>query len=110
MKIVIVPASHSELGNTGKKTVLWLEEVAAPIMCSSTPARVLCWLHLKADNHPSIHRATCRTHKRMNDQKCGRSSIAKISSKDSNVLPMPASDRFKETLRKPVVQDCAITS
>ena len=30
MKILIVLTSHSELGNTGKKTGLWIEEFAAP--------------------------------------------------------------------------------
>ena len=30
MKILMVLTSHSELGNTGKKTGLWLEEFAAP--------------------------------------------------------------------------------
>lgn len=30
MKIVMVLTSHSELGNTGKKTGFWLEEFAAP--------------------------------------------------------------------------------
>ncbi len=30
MKILIVLTSHSELGNTGKKTGFWLEELAAP--------------------------------------------------------------------------------
>lgn len=30
MKIVMVLTSHSELGNTGKKTGFWIEEFAAP--------------------------------------------------------------------------------
>jgi putative intracellular protease/amidase len=30
MKILIVLTSHSELGNTGKKTGFWIEELAAP--------------------------------------------------------------------------------
>src|SRR5450631_2138526 len=30
MKILIVLTSHSELGNTGKKTGFWVEEFAAP--------------------------------------------------------------------------------
>ncbi len=30
MKILIVLTLHSELGNTGKKTGFWLEELAAP--------------------------------------------------------------------------------
>ena len=30
MKILIVLTSHDQLGNTGKKTSLWLEEFAAP--------------------------------------------------------------------------------
>ena len=30
MKILIVLTSHSELGNTGKKTGFWIEEFAAP--------------------------------------------------------------------------------
>ncbi|WP_236059667.1 hypothetical protein [Actinacidiphila acididurans] len=30
MKVLTVPTSHEELGNTGKKTGFWLEELAAP--------------------------------------------------------------------------------
>lgn len=30
MKVLFVPTSHSELGNTGKKTGFWVEEFAAP--------------------------------------------------------------------------------
>ncbi|MEO6914927.1 MAG: type 1 glutamine amidotransferase domain-containing protein, partial [Chitinophagaceae bacterium] len=30
MKILMVLTSHSELGNTGKKTGFWIEEFAAP--------------------------------------------------------------------------------
>lgn len=30
MKILMVLTSHSELGNTGKKTEFWIEEFAAP--------------------------------------------------------------------------------
>src|SRR5215470_17702096 len=30
MKILMVLTSHDELGNTGKKTGFWLEELAAP--------------------------------------------------------------------------------
>jgi len=30
MKILMVLTSHDQLGNTGKKTGFWLEELAAP--------------------------------------------------------------------------------
>ena len=30
MKILVVLTSHDQLGNTGKKTGFWLEELAAP--------------------------------------------------------------------------------
>ena len=30
MKVLMVLTSHSDLGNTGKKTGFWLEEFAAP--------------------------------------------------------------------------------
>ena len=30
MKVLMVLTSHSELGNTGKKTGFWIEEFAAP--------------------------------------------------------------------------------
>ena len=30
MKILMVPTSHDQLGNTGRKTGFWLEEFAAP--------------------------------------------------------------------------------
>ena len=30
MKILMVPTSHDTLGNTGRKTGFWLEELAAP--------------------------------------------------------------------------------
>jgi putative intracellular protease/amidase len=30
MKVLMILTSHSELGNTGRKTGFWLEELAAP--------------------------------------------------------------------------------
>jgi hypothetical protein len=43
MKILVVLASHDQLGDTGRKTGFWLEEFAAPFTCSRTQAsRWLC--------------------------------------------------------------------
>jgi hypothetical protein len=36
MKILMVLTSHDQLGNTGRKTGFWLEEFAAPTLCSGT--------------------------------------------------------------------------
>jgi hypothetical protein len=49
MKILMVLTSHSELGNTGKKTGLWLEEFAAPTSCSVMQVRTSRW-HLPRED------------------------------------------------------------
>ena len=36
MRILMVLTSHDQLGNTGRKTGFWLEEFAAPTLCSGT--------------------------------------------------------------------------
>jgi hypothetical protein len=36
MKILMVLTSHDQLGNTGRKTGIWLEEFAAPYLSSGT--------------------------------------------------------------------------
>jgi len=36
VKILMVLTSHDQLGNTGRKTALWLEEFAAPTLFSGT--------------------------------------------------------------------------
>ena len=38
VKILMVLTSHDVLGNTGRKTGFWLEEFAAPTLCSGTLA------------------------------------------------------------------------
>lgn len=37
MKVPMVLTSHDRLGDTGRKTGSWLEEFAAPTLCSGTP-------------------------------------------------------------------------
>ena len=32
MKVLMVITSHDQLGNTGRKTGFWLEELAAPLL------------------------------------------------------------------------------
>jgi putative intracellular protease/amidase len=54
MKVLMVLTSHSELGNTGKKTGFWLEEFAAPyyvfkdagaeIVLASQPVASRLWI------------------------------------------------------------------
>ena len=39
MKVLMVLTSHDQLGNTGRKTGFWLEEMAAPITMSSRGCR-----------------------------------------------------------------------
>jgi len=51
MKILMVLTSHSELGNTGKKTGFWLEEFAAPYY-------VFLDAGAAEDSRPLIQRAT----------------------------------------------------
>jgi len=60
MKILMVLTSHDQLGNTGRKTGFWLEEFAAPYLCSGTPASILRWPLRKAASPLSIPRAIYR--------------------------------------------------
>ena len=39
MEILMVLTSHDQLGDTGRKTGFWLEELAAPYYAFRTPAR-----------------------------------------------------------------------
>ena len=34
MKVLMVLTSHDQLGDTGRKTGFWLEEMAAPSQCA----------------------------------------------------------------------------
>ena len=51
MKILIVLTSHDQLGNTGKETGFWLEELAAPYYTLLTLALKLRWRRLKVGSH-----------------------------------------------------------
>jgi putative intracellular protease/amidase len=55
MKILMVLTSHSELGNTGKKTGFWLEEFAAPYYVFVDAGVSLTLASPKVGNRPSIH-------------------------------------------------------
>ena len=40
MKILMVITSHDKLGNTGRKTGFWLEELPRRTSCSRTPGNI----------------------------------------------------------------------
>ena len=44
MKVLMVLTSHDQLGNTGRKTGFWLEEMAAPADTGCMPAPDSNWL------------------------------------------------------------------
>ena len=46
-KVLFVLTSHDELGNTGKKTGFWSEELAAPYYALADKELKLFWLLLK---------------------------------------------------------------
>jgi putative intracellular protease/amidase len=44
MKVLMVLTSHDRLGNTGRKTGFWLEEMAAPYyVFKEAGAQITCW-------------------------------------------------------------------
>jgi putative intracellular protease/amidase len=51
MKVLFVLTSHSELGNTGKKTGFWVEEFAAPYYVMADAGAISPLLHPKVGNH-----------------------------------------------------------
>jgi putative intracellular protease/amidase len=57
MKILMVLTSHSELGNTGKKTGLWLEEFAAPYFVFRDEGADIALASPREDSLRSIRRA-----------------------------------------------------
>ena len=58
MKVLMVITSHDQLGNTGRKTGFWLEELAAPITFSRTPASRSRLHPRRVDDRRSTPRAT----------------------------------------------------
>jgi len=62
MKILMVLTSHDQLGNTGRKTGIWLEEFAAPYFVFRD-AGVELTLGSPKGGQPPIQRATCRRSK-----------------------------------------------
>ena len=58
MKILMVLTSHDQLGNTGKKTGLWLEEFAAPYYKFKDAGADVVLASPRVENHPLTRRAT----------------------------------------------------
>ena len=48
MKVLIVLTSHDQLGNTGRKTGFWLEELAAPYYVFKDAGALIPSYHLRA--------------------------------------------------------------
>ena len=49
MKVLMVLTSHDQLGNTGRKTGFWLEELAAPYYVFKDAGAQITSHHLRAD-------------------------------------------------------------
>ena len=64
MKIVMVLTSHDRLGDTGRKTGFWLEELAAPYYAfQDAGAEIVLASRPKADSRHLIQKATNRLSK-----------------------------------------------
>lgn len=61
MKILMVLTSHDQLGNTGRKTGFWLEELAAPYYTFKDAGAEIVLASPKEASRRSIRRATSRT-------------------------------------------------
>jgi len=61
MKILVVLTSHDKLGNTGRKTGFWLEELATPYYVFKDSGAQITLASPKGGRHRSIPRATSRT-------------------------------------------------
>src|SRR5690348_1637405 len=60
MKILMVMTSHDQLGNTGRKTGFWLEELAAPYYVFKDSGADITLASQRAAVHRSTQRATSR--------------------------------------------------
>jgi putative intracellular protease/amidase len=60
MKILMVLTSHDRLGNTGRKTGFWLEELAAPYYTFKDSGAEIVLASPKGGSRRSIRRATSR--------------------------------------------------
>jgi len=60
MKILIVLTSHDQLGNTGVKTGLWYEELAAPYYVFTDAGHEGLAKGGQAANRPQEHETTIR--------------------------------------------------
>ena len=58
MKILMVITSHDQLGNTGRKTGFWLEELAAPYFVFKDSGAEITLASPKGGRPPSTPRAT----------------------------------------------------
>lgn len=56
-KILIVVTSHDQLGNTGKKTGIWIEEFAAPYYYLTSHGADITIASPKGGRHQSIQKA-----------------------------------------------------
>jgi putative intracellular protease/amidase len=61
MKVLMVLTSHDQLGNTGRKTGFWLEELAAPFYVFKDAGAQISLAAPKGGRRHSIPRATSRT-------------------------------------------------
>jgi putative intracellular protease/amidase len=61
MKVLTVLTSHDQLGNTGRKTGFWLEEMAAPYYVFKDAGAQITLASPRAGAHRWIPRATSRT-------------------------------------------------
>src|SRR5690242_3032338 len=60
MKVLMVITSHDQLGNTGRKTGFWLEELAAPYYVFKDSGADITLASQRAAVHRSTQRATSR--------------------------------------------------
>ena len=57
MKVLMVLRSHDQLGNTGRKTGFWLEELAAPYHVFRDAGAEIALASPKGGRRPSGHHA-----------------------------------------------------
>lgn len=63
MKILMVLTSHDQLGNTGRKTGFWLEELAAPYYTFKEAGAEIVLASPKGGQPPLIRKATSQLSK-----------------------------------------------
>ena len=93
MKVLIVLTSHDQLGDTGKKTGFWLEELAAPYYALKDAGAVVEIVSLKAGEFQGFDHLT------PGDKVTADKAVAAVDASTYSALLLPGGELFSNIRR-----------